>query len=76
MGSEKSIRIVGSDLSQTNGKAIIIAPDFSSNAEFINIISQNNFKADGTLQPSLTISATFTNTEDIPLSVSTETQNF
>ncbi len=76
LGSEKSIRIAGGDLSQTNGKAIIIAPDSSSVAGFINIISQNNFKADGTPQPPLTISATFTNTQDTPISVTTETQNF
>ena len=76
LGSEKSIRVAGGDLSQSNGKAIIIAPDTSVDAGFFNIISQNNFKADGTPLPPLTISATFTNTQDTPISVSSETQNF
>ena len=76
LGSGKSIRIAGGDLAQTNGKAIIVAPGSSSNAGFTNIISQNNFKADGTPQPPLTISVTFTNTQDAPITVTTETQNF
>jgi hypothetical protein len=34
LGSEKSIRVAGGDLSQSNGKAIIIAPDTSVDAGF------------------------------------------
>ena len=75
LGSQKSIRIAGGDLTQSNGKAIIVAPISSSSAGFTNIITQNNFKADGTPQPPQSISAAFTNSQGVPITVSTVTQN-
>ncbi len=76
LGSQKSVRIAGGDLSQSNGRAIIVAPISSSNAGFTNIISQNNFKADGTPLSPQTISATLTNSQSEPIIVTSEIQNF
>ena len=55
------MRITGGDLSQSNGKSIIVASGGSENAGFSTLIAQNNFKSDGTPQPTQDINATFIN---------------
>ncbi len=55
------MRITGGDLLQSNGKSIIVASEGSENAGFSTLIAQNNFKSDGTPQPTQNINADFIN---------------
>jgi hypothetical protein len=57
------MRITGGDLAQSNGKAITVAEGGSNKAVFSTLIAQNNFKSDGTPQPTQGINATFINEE-------------
>ncbi len=55
------MRITGGDLTQSNGKSIIVASGGSEKTGFSILITQNNFKSDGTPQPTQAINATFIN---------------
>ena len=66
------LRITGGDLSQSNGIAIIVAPSGSTTPGFDTLISQNNFKSDGTPQPTQSIGATFENADGANISVAIE----
>lgn len=55
------MRITGGDLTQSNGKSIIVASGGSEKSGFSIFITQNNFKSDGTPQPTQAINATFIN---------------
>ncbi len=55
------MRITGGDLTQSNGKSIIVASGGSEKGGFSTLIAQNNFKSDGTPQPTQAINATFIN---------------
>ncbi len=50
------LRIIGGDLVQSNNAPIIIAPSGSETPGFETLISQDNIKSDGTLQPRQNIS--------------------
>jgi hypothetical protein len=49
------LRITGGDLVQSNGASIIVAASGSDNPGFDTLITQSNFKSDGTLLPSRNI---------------------
>ena len=66
------LRITGGNLSQSNGNAIIVAPSGSTTPGFDTLISQNNFKSDGTPQPTQSIGATFENADGTNIPVTTE----
>ena len=65
------LRITGGDLSQNNGNAIIVAPNGSTTPGFDTLISQNNFKSDGTPQPTQSIGTTFESADgtNIPVTI-------
>jgi hypothetical protein len=64
-------RITGGDLTQTNGVSVVVAEGNSTTPGFDTLFSQNNFKSNGSDQPTQSINATFVNEdgEDIPVSV-------
>ncbi len=66
------LRITGGDLSQSNGNAIVVAPSGSSTPGFSTLILQNNFKSDGTPQPTQSNAATFENADGQNIPVTTE----
>ena len=66
------LRITGGNLSQSNGNGIIVAPSGSTTPGFDTLISQNNFKSDGTPQPTQSINATFENADGTNIPVTTE----
>ena len=55
------LRITGGDLTQSNGKSIIVAPGELIKGGFDSLISQRNIKSDNTLQPARNINAEFVN---------------
>lgn len=55
------MRITGGDLLQSNGKSIIVASSGEEDAGFSTLVAQNNFKSDGTSQPTQNINTTFIN---------------
>ncbi len=65
------LRITGGDLKQTNSASIVVAESGSVTPGFETLISQNNFKSDGTPQPSQSIDAAFINEDRtvIPVTV-------
>ena len=66
------LRIAGGNLQQKNGASIVIASSCSINPGFDFLISQNNVKSDGVLQPTQSINANFVNEDDVEINVTTE----
>ena len=66
------LRIAGGDLQQNNGASIVVAPGDSMSPGFDFLISQNNVKSDGELQPTQSINAAFVNEDDAEVTVTTE----
>jgi len=71
------IRITGGDLAQTNGASVVVAEGGSTTTGIETLFSQNNFKSNGSDQPTQSIAATFVNEEgeEIPVSVLEVTVN-
>ncbi len=63
------LRITGGDLKQTNSASIVVAEGGSTTPVFETLITQNNFKSDGTPQPTQSIDATFVNEDGVAIPV-------
>ncbi len=70
--SNPGLRITGGDLKQTNSASIVVAESGSTTPGFKTLISQNNFKSDGTPQPTQSINATFVNEDGVVIPVKVE----
>ena len=66
------LRITGGDMKQTNNASIVVAESESTTPGFETLISQNNFKSDGTPQPSQSIDATFVNEDRLAIPVTVD----
>ena len=66
------LRITGGDLKQTNSAPIMVAESGSTTPGFETLISQNNFKSDGTPQPTQSINATFVNEDGVVIPVTVD----
>ena len=66
----QGLRITGGDFAQANGASIIVAEGGSTTLGFETLFSQNNFKSDGTDQPTQSIDATFRNEDGDEITVS------
>ena len=70
------LRITGGDLVQSNGASIIVAASGSETPGFNTLITQNNFKSDGTLLPlqNIGIDVSFSNINGWKINVISEIQ--
>ena len=66
------LRITGGDLKQTNSASIVVAEGGSTTPGFETLITQNNFKSDGTPQPTQSIDATFVNEDGVAIPATVE----
>ena len=59
-------------MKQTNSASIVVAEGGSTTPGVETLISQNNFKSDGTPQPTQSIDATFVNEDGVAIPVTVD----
>lgn len=66
-GNNQGMRITGGDLYQSNGGDVVVSPSGSTVGGFSTLISQNNFKSDGTALPTQSIDSKFVNEDGVEI---------